>query len=141
MLQSPLAILSLIATVCVCGYALVAGGRTERLGGALFFIGYAIANLITAMVPSFIKWGHIAVDAISLIGFIGLCWKAPHPWPLWATGCVMASVAVNLIGLTNVQITMWVYMTVLILAGYGVLLSLLVGTLAAIRRRKSQSIG
>ncbi|HTM82032.1 hypothetical protein [Asticcacaulis sp.] len=135
MLHSPLAIFGAIFLSFTCLAAFVFGSWRERAGAGLYLAAYVIANALNAM-SHLQNLSHTITDILCLIGFVTLCWKSPHPWPLWAAGCQLASTMTGICGLLNVEVAQWTYMTLLIVSAYGVLLALLAGTLAAIGRRK-----
>lgn len=136
MLHSPLAIFGAAFLAITCLMAFVFGSWRERVGAGLYLAAYVVANALSAL-SHLQDLSHTATDILCLIGFIILCWKSPHPWPLWAAGCQLASTMTDICGLLDVDVTQWAYMTLLIVSAYGVLLALFAGTLAAIRTRKA----
>jgi hypothetical protein len=135
MLHSPLAIFGAIFLAFTCLAAFVFGSWRERAGAALYLAAYVIANALNAL-SHLQDLSHTITDILCLIGFVILCWKSPHPWPLWAAGFQLASTMTDICGLLDVTVSKWAYMTLLIVSAYGVLLALCAGTLAAIRSRK-----
>jgi hypothetical protein len=136
MLHSPLAIFGAIFLAFTCLAAFVFGSWRERAGAGLYLAAYIIANALNVL-SHFQSLSHTVTDILCLIGFIILCWKSPHPWPLWAAGCQLASTMAGICGLLDVEVSPWAYMTLLIVSAYGVLLALCAGTLAAIRARRA----
>ncbi len=136
MLHSPLAIFGAAFLAFTCLMAFVFGSWRERAGAGLYLAAYIIANALNAL-SHFQDLSHTVTDILCLIGFIILCWKSPHPWPLWAAGCQLASTMAGICGLLDVEVSQWAYMTLLIVSAYGVLLALSAGTLAAIRARRT----
>ena len=136
MLHSPLAIFGAAFLALTCLTAFVFGSWRERAGAGLYLAAYIIANALNVL-SHFQGLSHTVTDILCLIGFVILCWKSPHPWPLWAAGCQLASTMAGVCGLLDVEVSPWAYMTLLIVSAYGVLLALCAGTFAAIRRRKS----
>jgi hypothetical protein len=135
MLHSPLAIFGAAFLVFTCLTAFIFGSWRERAGALLYLAAYIIANALNAL-SHLQDLSHTITDTLCLIGFVILCWKSPHPWPLWAAGCQLASTMTGICGLLDIAVSQWAYMTLLIVSAYGVLLALLAGALAAIRRRK-----
>ena len=135
MLHSPLAVFGAAFLAVTCLMALVFGSWRERAGAGLYLLAYLVANALSVL-SHLQDLSHTIVDAICLLGFIVLCWKSPHPWPLWAAGFQLASVMAGLCGLLNMEVAPRAYMTLLIASAYGVLLALLAGTWTGFRARR-----
>jgi len=140
MLHSPLAIFGAVFLAFTCLTAFVFGSWREKAGAGLYLAAYVIANALNAL-SHLQGLSHTLVDILCLIGFVILCWKSPHPWPLWAAGCQLASTMAGICGLLNIAVSKWAYMTLLIASAYGVLLALLAGTFAAIRTKRRLRAG
>ncbi|WP_303831886.1 hypothetical protein [Asticcacaulis taihuensis] len=140
MLHSPLAIFGAAFLIFASLMAFIFGTWRERAGAALYLAAYVIANGLNWL-SHMQDLSHTITDILCLIGFVILCWKSPHPWPLWAAGFQLASTMTGICGLLNIAVSKWAYMTLLILSAYGVLLALLAGTFAAARRKWQQRIG
>jgi hypothetical protein len=127
-----------------CIAALILGGWRERSATALYLLAVAANYGLGLLVLDMTTQRLLFSDTLCLIGFFCLCWKAPHPWPLWAAGlqllAVMTEVSVLFMSTGTLR---WTLLTVVALSGYGVLLVLWIGTFAAARRRfrvRSQSV-
>jgi hypothetical protein len=140
MFHSPLALFGAALMTVVCLLALIMGSGRERTGAAIYIAAYIVTNLLTCLAMSGQSWWQLMADGAVLVGFVILAWKSPHPWPLWAAGCQLASFMTDVETLQNAQIAPWAYLSVLILSAYGVLLALLIGTFAAMKRRKSERL-
>ncbi len=124
----------------VCLLALVFGSWRERFG-SLFYLGpFALSfGLGLLAVRGFMAWRFLLCDLICLAGFLYLCWKTPHPWPLWAFGLQLMAVMTDVVDLVlHPQVLRWTLVTLQNSLGYFILLALLIGTLAAVRRRKAE---
>ncbi|MGN6365064.1 hypothetical protein [Asticcacaulis taihuensis] len=139
MLHSPLAIFGAAFLIFASLMAFIFGTWRERAGAALYLAAYVVANGLNWF-SHMQDLSHTITDILCLIGFVILCWKSPHPWPLWAAGFQLASTMTGICGLLNITVSKWAYMTLLILSAYGVLLALLAGTFAAARRKRQQRI-
>ena len=139
MLHSPLAIFGAAFLILASLLAFILGTWRERAGAALYLAAYVVANGLNWL-SHMQDLSHTITDILCLIGFVILCWKSPHPWPLWAAGFQLASTMTGICGLLNITVSKWAYMTLLILSAYGVLLALLAGTFAAARRKRQQRI-
>lgn len=141
MLHSPLAIAGMAMVVIICGYALLTGTRREQIGGFVYLLAYVATYLMTLVTThDNTALRYMAPDVVCLITFLYLSWKAPHPWPLWALAAQFLTVAAEVATLTH-SLTRWTLLTAEAVAGYGVLLALLIGTLAANRVRREQRKG
>ena len=135
MLHSPLAIFGAVFLAVTCLAAFIFGSWRERAGAGLYLAAYLVANGLN-LLSHRQDLSHTITDILCLIGFVILCWKSPHPWPLWAAGCQLASTMTDICGLLNIAVSKWAYMTLLIVSAYGVLLALLAGTFAVTRSRR-----
>lgn len=141
MLHSPLAIFGAVFLACICLMALVLGSWREKTGAGIYLTAYVAANVLSVL-SHFQDLSHTVTDILCLTGFVILCWKSPHPWPLWAAGFQLASTMAGICGLWVAGIAQWAYMTLLIVSAYGVLLALFAGTLAAmVARRRIRANG
>lgn len=127
-------------SLVVCLLALVLGSRCERLGGLYYLGPFALSLGFGLFVTqNMMVWRFLLCDLLCLIGFLSLCWKAPHPWPLWATGLQLLAVVTDIQVLVMSPWTWrWTIITLQNTLGYLILLCLLIGTLAAMRRRKAE---
>lgn len=128
------------AIFLVCAYALMAGAWRERVGAVFYLAAYLVSlgfGLVTAGHPTLYL---LLSDAVCLQGFAMLAWKSPHPWPKWTVAGQLVCVALELITLANPGIPSWYFLTAEMAAGWGVLLSLLLGTVAANKTRRMHKL-
>lgn len=109
--------------------SLIGGGR-ERLGAAAYLsvFGLQAATYAIGWTSPFV---NICLDGALMAAFVGLSWKSPHPWPVWAAAAQLLSVMIALTGLTDIRITGWAYYTAMIISGYAALGALIAGAVAA----------
>lgn len=138
MLQSLPALIGAGAVIFICLFAIVAGSWRERVGGMVYVGAYLLSILLSLITVESVAWRFLIVDFACLAGFFCLCWKAPNPWPLWAVGAQLLSVLTSLsvLQLGPDKVLKWTLLTVVNGLGYLVLLSLFIGTVAAMRGRK-----
>lgn len=120
-----------------CLLALLFGSARERLG-SLFYLGPFALSLGLGFLPAsgLMVWRFLLCDLLCLVGFLYLCWKAPHPWPLWAFGLQLLAVMADILDLVmHGAVLKWTIVTLQNSLGYIILFVLLWGTLAAVRRR------
>ncbi len=138
-MHSPAVLIGLGAGVAVCLYALIFGHRRERLGGLIYLGGLAVAFALKACLPDVPALRYPITDILCLIGYFVLCWKSSNPWPLFAFGAQLLGVATEISYLQQPDMFRWAYFTVLSISGYGVLLSLAIGTYSSRRSGKHNS--
>lgn len=130
-IQTFLALLYNVALVAVCGFAVVRGGRPERIGAALNVsasIGSSIARLtaITSWAPAEIV--ILVIDVSIAAGFFWLAIRTTRFWPIWAFGFAMANLFISLAGGLLPKVTLFAYSSGLVLYAYMALGSLAIGT-------------
>lgn len=120
----------------VCLLALIWGSDRERKGALLFGIVTG-ANIFLADSGLFPGIGLLLFTSIiCLTGFVALCWKSAHPWPLWAAAAQGMAIMGHFLHLTNPQITATTADIIQLISIYIILFGLLAGTLYAGRHRK-----
>jgi len=119
-----------IMALLICLIALTGGSGRERIGAF-------VVAILSALTLAFPVTGLLSIGAglAGLIGFVALCWKASHPWPLWAAATQSLVVMVSVLRLTHPQITAATADTIQRACLYALLFSLLTGTLYAARQR------
>jgi len=142
MLNSAVPIISGLALLFICLYAIAAGTWRERLAGVTYLAGYCALfgfELITTVhrVPY-----QLIADALCLPSFIIVSWKASSLWPKVALATQTLSLSINVAALFYRADDYWSYTMAENVLGYVVLLSLLTGTvLAHLRRRRERESG
>lgn len=136
MLQSWISQLGAAAVAVVCLYALVFGGWRERFGGLLYLAAWLVSFGFGVIDREHSTLYLILSDAVLLQGLALIAWKSPHPWPKWAVAGQLLCLAMALATLFPAGPRKWYFLTVEILAGWGVLLALLLGTITARQARR-----
>ena len=136
MLQSLLSQLIVGTSLVVCLAALIFGSARERIGAFYYLAAMSISVILGKIGWQTLHLRYIVADGFCLIGFLSLCWKSPHPWPLWATGLQMITVMAEVFSITHTNLLPWTLLTVINGCAYLILLALFVGTLAAMRARR-----
>ncbi|ESQ78806.1 hypothetical protein [Asticcacaulis sp. YBE204] len=135
MLGTLLSQISLVLVLTGCLTALLIGGPRERLGGAAYLTTFGLqAGLyyVGLTAPGI----NPGLDGALLIALVALCWKSPHPWPVWALGFQLIAVMIPIVRLSDPRIQGWAYYTAMTLSGYVVLLAIVTGAFIARKRRK-----
>ncbi len=121
-----------------CVIALILGSWRERMGAVFYQATYALSFGIGLISLRWAPWRFLLIDALSLLGFVYLCWKAPHPWPIWAAGLQLLSTAADVFALVSPKVMLWTLLTIDNGCSYLILLVLLIGTVATVRRRRME---
>lgn len=122
--------------VLVCGFAFLKGDEPERIWAGAYILGWFASLLVQDNVASFpARMIFIGIDVVMLVVLVGLVWKARRSWPTWAAACQLIVVMSHLVAFTDLQSTQAAVITVISLAGYGVLVSLAIGTFWAWQER------
>ena len=122
----------------ICGTALWKGDRLEQWGGGLCFMAWLATILIQDDVSAHLEeYALLGVDCAMLAALGFLAWKAERSWPVWAAACQAITVAVHLAKMVDFRIPEVAYLSALVLASYGVLVALAVGTVVAWREREA----
>ncbi len=77
----------ILANLCWI-YAVLRGGRAERVGATIVILGTAASFLATSQAPdrfSGLELGLVLVDAAALSAFVLLALRADRYWPIWAS--------------------------------------------------------
>jgi hypothetical protein len=126
-----LALIYDVALVAVCLFALVRGGRPERVG--------AIVNLVASIMTIALRWLRIAtgapaeiivlvIDLAVALSFLRLATKSIRFWPIWAFGFALADIVVSVTGALLPNTPFIAYHTTLGIYAYLALAALAIGT-------------
>ena len=127
--------------VLVCGFAFLKGDEPERIWAGAYILGWFASLLVQDSVGSFTaRMSFFGIDVIMLGVLVGLVWKARRSWPTWAAAFQLIVVMSHLVAFTDLQSTKAAVITVISLAGYGVLVALAVGTFWAWQERVAAGI-
>ncbi|ESQ77674.1 hypothetical protein [Asticcacaulis sp. AC402] len=149
MLQSWITQLSALVLVIVCVYALIVGTWRERFGAIIYLAAYGLTigfGLISLdsnplylskyLLSNYTALYLLVTDMLVLQGLCVIAWKSPHPWPKWAMLGQLISVALHGAMLLNLGLGERAYLTLATTVGWGVVLALLIGTIAARQARQ-----
>jgi len=123
-----------VAVVLVCSYALIAGSWRERFGALVYLTAYLIVLGFGRASPV----SMLMADTLCIPGFFIANWKSRHPWPRWALAGQLVSVSVEIFALFSNNLSRWTFLTIEVTAGWAVLLSILIGTVAYRVERRAQ---
>ncbi len=136
MFNSILVQVGAFAGALICLTALIIGTWRERVGALFCLVTcgfYLISERFWPLAPA---WSYLLVNGLCFVGLYRLCWKAPHPWPLWVTGFALISVMADILALTNTHILRSTLRLILTMSSYGLLSSLAIGTFVVWKQQK-----
>jgi len=137
MLQSTLTQIGAVAVVVVCLYAFVVGSWRERFGALIYLAAYLVSFGFGLIAPEHSTLYLLLSDVLCLQTFLFMCWRTTHPWPKWALLGQFICVCAEVLTLAHVGgLYSRSFLTIETAAGWGVLLALLVGTIAAAQARR-----
>ncbi len=136
MLQSWVTQIGAAAVVVVCVYAFFVGTWRERFGAFIYLAAYVLTMGFVLIEREHFTLYLLLSDMVCLQAFLFLCWRTPHPWPKWAVLGQLICVATEVATLMKLGIRSFNFLTIETAAGWAVLLSLLIGAIAASRARR-----
>lgn len=133
--------IGLAFVVLVCAFAFLKGDETERFAAGAYILGWFASLLLQRDGELYeVQWGVFAVDLAMLVVLCGLVWKSKKTWPVWAAACGLLIVMSHVVLMVDVRPPMVAFITVVNLAGYGILLSLAIGTFWAWQERRAAGL-
>ncbi len=129
----PLAVTYNVALLGVCCFALVRGGRPERIGAWINLLASCATSGLRLLNPHFNAPAQAVIVAIDLGVTVGFFWLAVTTirfWPIWAFGFAVANISTNVVGAWVPRMPLFAYLTGLGLYAYLALGALFLGTLS-----------
>jgi hypothetical protein len=127
--------------VVVCGFAFLKGDEPERIAAGAFVLAWFASLLAQDDSNRYsVQWGVFAIDMVMLVVLGALAWKSRRTWPVWAAACQLMVVTSHIMSLVDLRPSVIAVLTVINLAGYGVLVALTVGTFWAWQDRRAAGI-
>lgn len=127
-----LAVVFNLVMVVVLLFAMVRGGRPERLGALVNFAGFGATTALRLIAPA-VGWAPGAVSVLSIdasvaFGFFWLGVTTVRFWPIWAAGFALADLFMNLCGALLPRVPLFAFHTGLGIYAYLALGALALGT-------------
>ena len=123
----PLITFALLLALATIG-AVVRGGVVERRGAALFVVAWLLSlgaqRLSGQASPGL--WLP-AIDAVVLAGLANLAWRSPRPWPVYACGFQMLTLAGDIAKWVEADLDVRLQLTLLSVLGFGAVSMLVMG--------------
>ncbi|MBX3479042.1 MAG: hypothetical protein KF842_01435 [Caulobacter sp.] len=127
---------SFSVTALATGFAVWKGGPPERATGVFLFLATQATFLIADRRWIDVQFAVLALDVAALILLGALALFADRWWPMWTAGLQGLAVIIHLAFWMQHKVISLVYSIALNIIGYAVLLTLVIGTVSYIRRRK-----
>lgn len=128
-------------TTGVVLFALWKGGPPERAVAVLLFIGTRITPLIPDRRWIDVQTAMLLVDIAAFVLLTGLALWVDRWWLMWTAGLQGLAVVVHLAFWAQQKVISLVYITALNMLGYAVFVTLLIGTVTYMQRRRRLSAG
>lgn len=131
-----------IILLTACGYALVRGGRYERLAAILFLAATLVSVLAHLSLWAgyrAINVGEVAVDCVVLITVVGIALVSDRFWPLWVAGLQLVSSMAHILKVITGDLPPWAYAVAERFWSYPILVILFIGAWRQHRRRLNES--
>lgn len=86
-----------VALLLCSVYASINGGRTGKIGAAIFISATVLSSAAALINPNWagISWGLLAVDSGCLLALLILALTSDRYWPIWAMGFQTVAVATH----------------------------------------------
>lgn len=122
-----LAAFALLLTVAAVG-AVVRGGAVERRGAALFALAWAVSLGAQALSGETSPGPWLpAIDAVVLIALGRLAWRSIRPWPVYACGFQLLTVAGDVAKWVETGLDVRLHLTFLAATSFGAVGVLAIG--------------
>ena len=129
-----------IALILVVLFALLRGGRDERIVALLCFGGTVATMIVLSPLGerfADIERGVLAIDLAMLGGFTAVALRSCRFWPLWVAGLQLTTICGHALKTINTELLPQAYAAALYFWSYPILLILAVGTWRSYARRKA----
>ena len=123
----PLIAFALLLLAATVG-ALARGGVVERKGAALFVAAW-LASLGAQWLTGDVSPGLWlpVIDSAVLVGLANLAWRSPRPWPVYACGFQMLTLAGDIAKWVEADLDVNLHLTLLSVLGFGAVGVLVMG--------------
>jgi hypothetical protein len=111
-------------------YASILGGRTGRMGAAIFVIATVLSNIAARYNPNWAStsFGVMWVDTGCLVGLLVLALRSNRYWPIWALGFQTIAVATHLATIIAPDIVPRAYQAIAAFWSIPILAAMVTGT-------------
>lgn len=130
-LEMLLAVLFDAVLLAVCGYAMIRGGRPERIGAGINFLATAISNVFRLLDVAHLAPADSVITSIDVAVAGSFYWLAITTirfWPIWAAGFALSDIFMSILGGLLPSVPLFAYHTQLGIYAYLALGALALGT-------------
>ncbi len=128
--------ISLALAILTCGLAMGVGDTSARRIGAIFLASWIASILVYRHDPYHADIGVLAIDSLSLVGFVWVSLRGRRFWAMAACACEAVIVASHLALIIDLRVTMGTFILSMAMWSYGILLCIAFGTWAGWRARR-----
>lgn len=125
-----------IVLLTVCGYALIKGGRPERIGASINLVAAFGTDIFRIVDPGHLAPADVTIFVIDVCvagGFVALGISTIRFWPIWAGGFALANLFMSLCAALLPRVPLFAYLTGLGIYAYLALGALALGTVCSAR--------
>jgi hypothetical protein len=125
----------------VCGYALLRGGRDERLVALISLVATIVSIAVRPLHERYfsVNSGELIVDVLVLGAFVAVALVSDRFWPLWVAGLQLITSFGHFLKAVEPDLLPHAYAASVRFWSYPLLLILLIGAWRAHRRRQRQT--
>lgn len=121
--------------ILICGVAIWRGDQAARSAGAVCLAGWLGSILVYRVNPYSADYGLLAVDVMSLIGFLWISVRMRRIWTVILSACMAIIVASHVAAMIDLRVTIGTLVVGMAMWSYGVLACIAFGTWAGWRER------
>lgn len=126
--------------VLMAMFAFLKGGHREKIAAGVYLFAW-FSSLIAQENVGFrgLPLSMFLIDAVTLVAFVVIAWRAPQSWPTWAAGLQLVTVMGHIMIITTNRVPVASLYTVMNLTGYLIILSIGIGTFWVWQDRKAEA--
>ena len=133
-----------ILLALVALYALLRGGRDERLVGIICVVGTFATQFVLPPVHErfeMVETQAVMVDIAVFAGFLAIALRSERFWPLWVAGLQLTTIMGHLLKRIDIELLPRAYAASLTFWAYPIILILAIGTWRHQRRARANKAG
>ncbi len=127
--------LSFAAVICL--FAVLKGGRPEKITGVVFMIAALISSQSADYRWIEPQYAIMAIDGTMFVFLVVVSLMADRWWPMFAAGFQLLGLVIHAAFAAQERVISLAYMTALLIIGYAVFVALGVGAFAHWRRERA----
>jgi hypothetical protein len=129
-------LIGILLAMLACGYAIVCGGKPERVAGALILVDW-IASPLLASGDAFhhTQLAIFMMDSVLTLVLLFIAMSSKRFWPLWVAAFQVLEVLIHIAMLVDHGVRPRAYFIGIEISSYLILLALAIGTWSEAPRR------